>query len=351
MSGVDEPIPSLLTYYCTALVNIARDNSIDLDKLSAEIGIDLNVEDNVLAQYHFTPEHHALLVASLTATLNDEFLGSTSYRAKPGTYKLVFEILTACETLGDAIDRCCKLYAAITDDIQFSLTDDGIMAVLDVRVDKPDVDRYFYTRESIMRGFHRLFSALISVNIPLHDVSFTHQCSVPAIEYTRVFHCPCSFSQPAQTLRFDKRYLDYRVRIDPNNWHIIWQTSQYRMDCVSLPEAGSLTELIKKEATSVFLSTQHFPTLDEMAINHHKSVPTLRRILKADDLSYSEIKEDIRKSVVLRWLDNPSASLAEVAEIGGFAEANGLSRAFKQWYEITPSEYRKQRALKQRALK
>ena len=228
LSGVDEPIPSLLTYYCTALVNIARDNSIDLDKLSAEIGIDLNVEDNVLAQYHFTPEHHALLVASLTATLNDEFLGSTSYRAKPGTYKLVFEILTACETLGDAIDRCCKLYAAITDDIQFSLTDDGIMAVLDVRVDKPDVDRYFYTRESIMRGFHRLFSALISVNIPLHDVSFTHQCSVPAIEYTRVFHCPCSFSQPAQTLRFDKRYLDYRVRIDPNNWHIIWQTSQYR---------------------------------------------------------------------------------------------------------------------------
>ena len=341
ITDASEPIPTLLTHYCSVLVRIARDNNIDLSSLHGDIAFDLSVSDQQLSNYAFTPEHHALLVAKLTTALDDEFLGSTSYRCKPGTYKLFFEILSACETLGDAIEQCFKLYAAITDDIHFFLREEGIMAVVELQLSGPDIDPYCYTRESIMRGFHRLFSALISDNIPLHEVSFQHQCKVPSIEYTRVFHCPCAFGQPAQSMRFEKRFLNHRVRIDPNNWHIIWQTSEYRMDCVSLPVAGSISELIKKEATAVFLSTQQFPTLDEMAINHHKSVQTLRRILKADNKNYSDIKEEIRRSVVLKWLDNPSMSLGEVAEIGGFAEANGLSRAFKQWFDMSPSEYRK----------
>lgn len=336
-----EPIPSLLAHYCKVLVQIARDKNVDLNSLHNELGLDLSVSEQQLSNYTFTPEHHAILVAKLTEVLDDEFLGSTSYRCKPGTYKLIFEIISACETLGDAIDKCFKLYAAITDDIALSLREDGIMAVVELQLSGPQIDRYCYTRESIMRGFHRLFSALISDNIPLHEVTFVHQSNVPSIEYTRVFHCPCAFGQAAQTMRFDKRLLKSRVRIDPNSWHIIWQTSQHRMDCVSLPAAGSVSELIKKEATAVFLTTQQFPTLDQMAINHHKSVQTLRRLLKAHNENYSDIKEQIRKAVVLKWLDNPSMSLSEVAEIGGFAEANGLSRAFKQWFGISPSEYRK----------
>ena len=331
-SDVTSPVGDLLSHYCLTLLRIADDHDVALASPAQGASLD---------NFAFTPEHHASLLAELTAALNDEFVGSAAYRCKPGTYQQIFEILSRCETLGDAIEQCFAIYGMITDDIQFQLHREGTLAVIETSVSGDGTDRYFYTRESINRGFHRLFSALISENIPLHEVRFTHSAPVPVIEYTRVFHCPCFFEQPRQCLSFDAQWLSHRVRINQNRWHIIWQGTRDRVDCVSLPETGSIAELIEKEATAIFLNRQQFPTLEELAANHHKSVQTLRRVLKADGLAYSEIKEKIRRDVVLRWIQNESVSLAEVAEIGGFAEATGLSRAFKQWFGVSPSAYRK----------
>ncbi len=334
----DVQVSDLISHYCLTLLRIAGDRGITLRSLPGSAS---GQSPESLVDFDFTPEHHAGLLAELTEALGDEFIGSAAYRCKPGTYQQIFEILTRCETLGDAIEQCFAIYAMITDDIQFLLHRNGQLAVVETRVSGDDTDRYFYTRESMNRGFHRLFSALISQNIPLHEVRFTHAAAVPVIEYTRVFHCPCFFEQSQQFFSFDAQWLTHRVRINQNRWHIIWQGTRDRVDCVSLPETGSIAELIEKEAATIFLNRQQFPTLEELAANHHKSVQTLRRVLKADGLSYSEIKEKIRRDVVLRWIQNESVSLAEVAEIGGFAEATGLSRAFKQWFGVSPSAYRK----------
>ena len=76
---------------------------------------------------------------------------------------------------------------------------------------------------------------------------------------------------------------------------------------------------------------------DKMAV----STRTLQRRLTTENLTFSELMDDLRKDYALTLLRDASIPITEAAYELGFSEPSTFYRAFKRWTGETPAGYRK----------
>jgi AraC-like DNA-binding protein len=73
------------------------------------------------------------------------------------------------------------------------------------------------------------------------------------------------------------------------------------------------------------------------------SVRTLQRRLSARGLSYSDLLGQVRKTLALNLLENPSLGIAQIAYCLGYSEVSTFNHAFRRWVGQAPRDYRNSR--------
>ena len=73
------------------------------------------------------------------------------------------------------------------------------------------------------------------------------------------------------------------------------------------------------------------------------SVRTLQRRLAARSLNYSDLLAQVRKTLALNLLENPSLGIAQIAYLLGYSEVSTFNHAFRRWVGQPPREYRDSR--------
>jgi AraC-like DNA-binding protein len=71
------------------------------------------------------------------------------------------------------------------------------------------------------------------------------------------------------------------------------------------------------------------------------SVRTLQRRLEAEGLTYSSLVKKTRFNQAVRWLQDPSVQLVDIAAELGYSAPSHFSRAFKGWTSLSPTEFRR----------
>ena len=71
---------------------------------------------------------------------------------------------------------------------------------------------------------------------------------------------------------------------------------------------------------------------------------TLHRRLQAEGTSFEGIKDDVRRDVALRYLQETDHSLTFIAEKLGYAEQSVLTRSCIRWFSAAPSQLRSRAA-------
>ncbi|WP_429492829.1 helix-turn-helix domain-containing protein [Pseudomonas sp. S30_BP2TU TE3576] len=66
---------------------------------------------------------------------------------------------------------------------------------------------------------------------------------------------------------------------------------------------------------------------------------TLQRRLKDDGCAFN----DVRRDLVLRYLDNPNYSLSRIADMLGYSMANSFTRWFIHQFGMPPATWRAQK--------
>ena len=79
---------------------------------------------------------------------------------------------------------------------------------------------------------------------------------------------------------------------------------------------------------------------DEAATQLHVSPRTLQRKLAEAGTSFKSLVDGTRKDLALRYIDDPHRSITDITFSLGFSGPSSLSRAFKRWTGVSPSEYR-----------
>jgi AraC-like DNA-binding protein len=113
---------------------------------------------------------------------------------------------------------------------------------------------------------------------------------------------------------------------------------------LQLAELGSqLDELQSLRRSIAQLIVEGDSSVQRLAQSLGWSVRTLQRRLAAHNLSYSDLLGEVRKTLALNLLENPSLGIAQIAYCLGYSEASTFNHAFRRWVGQAPREYRASR--------
>jgi AraC-like DNA-binding protein len=82
-------------------------------------------------------------------------------------------------------------------------------------------------------------------------------------------------------------------------------------------------------------------TADDVCQQMKVSPRTLRRKLQDEGMTFSELLTEVRRGLACQHLGHAQTSITEAAFLLGFADSRAFQRAFRRWYGVSPSEYRR----------
>ncbi len=111
----------------------------------------------------------------------------------------------------------------------------------------------------------------------------------------------------------------------------------------ALPERRDEIEQLRREIARSLVKGEG--GIEHLANATHTSVRTLQRRLKDAGMSYSDLQNDVRKTLALNLLENATLALGEIAFSLGYSEVNAFNHAFRRWIGQSPGDYRRLRAI------
>lgn len=110
----------------------------------------------------------------------------------------------------------------------------------------------------------------------------------------------------------------------------------------ALPRRQSEIEPLRREIARLLVKG-HQDGIDELARSTGMSVRTLQRRLKDAGFSYSDLLNDVRKTLALNLLENDTLALGEIAFSLGYSDVSAFNHAFRRWVGQSPGDYRRSR--------
>ena len=151
------------------------------------------------------------------------------------------------------------------------------------------------------------------------------------------FHADVVFSANQHSLRFPAAWLDEPCALYDEGMH---RYLINRCEEELLASAGTLpAEIAVRQA--LLARPGSVPGLAEIAASQHVSPRTLIRRLKRGSTSYQRILDDVRKTLSRDFLLNSAMSISRISWRLGYQDPSNFSRAFRNWYGMSPQQYRK----------
>jgi AraC-like DNA-binding protein len=117
----------------------------------------------------------------------------------------------------------------------------------------------------------------------------------------------------------------------------------------ALPDRRSEIEEWRREIAHVLVKGEG--GIEHLAKATRTSVRTLQRRLKDAGVNYSDLQNDVRKTLALNLLENETLALSEIAFSLGYSDVSAFNHAFRRWIGQSPGQYRRGRAEKSAAAK
>ena len=80
--------------------------------------------------------------------------------------------------------------------------------------------------------------------------------------------------------------------------------------------------------------------VDDVAGSLGMSQRTLARKLSDEGLNFTEILQQLRRDLAVRYLDDHKLHISKIAWLLGFNEVSSFTHTFKRWTGKTPSKIR-----------
>lgn len=299
--------------------------------LGCELGILEDPDCRLPAQTHYRLWSFALRIS------NDGAIGlKTGEIIDSDRMGLIGHIVFNCDTLGHAIDQYLKLQRLVNETVRISRVNEGDWVRLVWEVEAPEyycqTDMERTLAATVTRARH-----FIHPRLEIERLTLAHERPPWIGEYQRIFQCPLVFSAEQVSLRFARRYLDWRL---PHRNPYVYSALLSHVHRV-LARMSPRRQVTRKVRRLIALSLANGSVeADQVADQLHMSRQTLYRKLKHEGHGFQELVEDVRRERALRYVAANRYSLSEIAFLLGFSELSAFSRAFKRWTGEAPAKYR-----------
>jgi len=277
------------------------------------------------------------LIATISHTLDDETLGFLERPTPPGGLEMWIHACITSRTLHEAIERWIRFWRMVHREQVTALGIDGDQArVATVFRDDCELDRSAFITWLVFLMV-RLASWLIGKPLLLDRLCFTFEPPADPDDFTDMFPARHYFGHAENSFDFNRRFLDMPVV----------QSADSVQDFVhSLPHLMTVQRVDHSLTAQVRRMVQAADCVDEVSLTGvaqhlNCSEDTIRRRLKGEGSTFSEIRESVRRDLAVYHLESVHTSINEIAYMLGFSEPSAFNRAFKRWTGQTPGDFRR----------
>lgn len=169
------------------------------------------------------------------------------------------------------------------------------------------------------------------------EVHVTHPEPSYRAEYDRIFQCPIVFNADWNAWRANPDLASYRVQLQPR---YVFGVLSERAELLLRRLENSKS--VRGRVESLLMPILHTGDIgmDVIAAKMGVSRQTLFRRLKAEEVTFEKVLDDLRRRLALDYLAGRKVSVNETAYLVGFSDPAAFSRAFKRWTGKSPSEIR-----------
>ncbi len=252
-----------------------------------------------------------------------------------GAFGIVEYVCRAAPTLGDALRQWVRY---------LNLLDDAVTVGLEVRGDRALL-RVERESEAPAPAAHELCWALVARNLrvlaqapfrPL-AVEFSHPAPGDVAAYRRFFDAPVLFDAEETQLVLPASAIDAPMTTaDPGLLAVLTRAAD---DLLARADRDPpITSQVRRALHRALRSDD--ATVDRVARGLGLTGRSLQRRLRDEGTSFQDVRDDVRRALAQRYLDDGLA-IAEIAFLLGFSEPSAFFRAFKRWTGQTPLAHRR----------
>jgi AraC-like DNA-binding protein len=239
--------------------------------------------------------------------------------------------LLASNSLRESFLRLARYCTMISDDLRISLTDEPPNVVVSYI---PDAGLEPDQLTSIAIGACILQLSRNHQIKPFKLTEMKFACKKPGriAGYRKFFGCPLSFGHEVNQLVIPRDVADDPI---PHSSLQLAQLHDEVMDkyLVELGQKGIVGQVRAEIMRQLPASSL---TMNSVSASLQYSSRTLRRQLKKEDVTFAQLVTQVRKELVGQYMSDQSLSLTQITFMLGFSELSAFSRAYKQWFGVSP---------------
>jgi AraC-like DNA-binding protein len=169
------------------------------------------------------------------------------------------------------------------------------------------------------------------------EVRLAHATPSDAAPYRTLFEAPVRFNATLSAVVFESRWLDTAVPTsDPGLYRLL----DSLLNAAEAQSPRPLTERIRLAlGTSVLAGTANAAYLAELFSISQRS---LRRHLAQERVTLKQLINEARMVVARQLLEETAMPLSEIATALHYSDPTAFSRAFRNWSQMTPIQWRSQ---------
>jgi AraC-like DNA-binding protein len=167
------------------------------------------------------------------------------------------------------------------------------------------------------------------------QVHFRHQPISPLKIYRRNFGCDVRFGQPQDGVVYAANSLESpMIAPDADAYRAVTAFIDARFTHHMPPLHAQVRGLVMR-----YLGTELCGN-DDIAAELNLHPRTLHRRLKAEGSAFQKIKDEVRRDLMLYYLQNTGIDFAHISERLGFAEQSVFTRSCNRWLSASPTAIR-----------
>jgi len=244
-------------------------------------------------------------------------------------------------TVGAALRNFARYLAAYTRGCFFELQTDGELAYYNFSYTLPELgvmDRRQEAECTLALVMTQVRSISGGSWSPV-EVWFEHPRPETITEHKRVFGAPVEFGRSINRLIFNASFLEKPVRaaqprlfavIEEHLQHVI-ENQNHEYDLVN-----QVSNLVARELSN------GVPTIDWVSEQLIMTKRTLQRRLAERGIGFSEIVDNVRRSMAVQYVEKSEIPLTEISFLLGYSHLSAFCRSFKRWMGATPQKVRGQ---------